>query len=72
MKKIVVKVKKKFLDLETGLTMKPGNTMTLTDRRYLEIRRRGDLVEVDKTATAAINKKPTETKAEKPEPTEKK
>ena len=72
MKKIVVKVKKKFLDYETGLTMKPGNTMTITDKRYLEIRRKGDFVEVDKTATAALNKKPSETKVEKPETIEKK
>ena len=76
MKRLVVKVKKRFLDLETGMVMKPekNHTMTISERRYLEIRRKGDFVEVDKVATAALNKKNTDadTKVEKPENKEKK
>lgn len=49
MKKIDVIVKKRFLDVETGLIRKPGDKMTITNKRYLEIRRKGaDYVEVVK------------------------
>lgn len=41
MKKIKVKVVKKFLDLDTGITRKPGDTMTISDDRYLELHRTG-------------------------------
>jgi hypothetical protein len=41
MKKVNVIVAKEFLDLETGLTMKVGKTMTVTDSRFLELHRKG-------------------------------
>lgn len=49
MKKIDVIVKKRFLDVETGLIRKPGDKMSITNKRYLEIHRKGaDYVEVVK------------------------
>ena len=62
MKKFNVVVIKKFLDGETGLIRKPGDKMTITEKRYLEIRRKGaDYVEIvkDKQPEAAPK---TETK----------
>ena len=50
-KKIIVVVKKQFLDRYTGKTHKPGETLTITDARYREIKRSGDYVEVKKEAT---------------------
>ena len=51
MKKIKVKVVKKFLDLDTGITRKPDDTMTISDDRYLELHRTGKgYVEVVKDA----------------------
>lgn len=41
MKKLTVKAKKDFLDLDTGLTMKQGKTFTVTEKRFLELRRKG-------------------------------
>lgn len=41
MKKVNVIVTKDFLDLETGLIMKVGKTMTVTDSRFLELHRKG-------------------------------
>ena len=41
MKKFKVKVKKEFLDLETGLIRKPGFTMSISESRYNEINRNG-------------------------------
>ena len=41
MKKVNVIVTKDFLDLSTGLTMKQGKFMTVTDARYLELHRKG-------------------------------
>lgn len=53
MKKIKVTVKKRFLDGDTGLIRKPGDKMTITEDRFLEIKRKGDYVEAVKdTATA--------------------
>lgn len=59
MKKFNVIVKKRFLDGNTGLMRKPGDKMTITENRYLEIRRKGaDLVEIvkDKQTESAPNK----------------
>jgi hypothetical protein len=42
MKKFNVIVKKKFLDGETGLFRNIGDKMTITEKRYLEIIRKGD------------------------------
>ncbi len=41
MKKLIVKAKKDFLDLSTGLKMVQGKTMSVTEDRYLELRRKG-------------------------------
>ena len=41
MKKLIVKVKKDFLDLSTGLKMVQGKTMSVSEARYLELRRKG-------------------------------
>lgn len=41
MKKFRIKVKKEFLDLETGLIRKPGFIMSVTENRYNEINRTG-------------------------------
>ena len=48
MKQLKVIVKKKFLDRYTGVTHHPGKTLTISDRRYREIKRSGDYVEVEK------------------------
>lgn len=49
MKRFKVKVKEKFLDGTTGLYRKPGETMTISEKRYLEIiRKNGKLIEVVK------------------------
>lgn len=48
MKKIKVIVKKKFLDGTTGLYCKPGDKLTISETRYLEIIRKGDFVEIVK------------------------
>ncbi len=41
MKKLIVKIIKDFLDLETGLKRVQGKTMSVTEDRYLELRRKG-------------------------------
>lgn len=59
MKKFNVVVKKRFLDGETGLVRKSGDKFTITEKRYLEIRRKGaDYVEIvkDKQTDSAPNK----------------
>ena len=48
MKKVTVVVKKPFLDRYTGIKHNPDEKMTITDARYREIKRSGDLVEVIK------------------------
>lgn len=49
MKKFNVIVKKRFLDGATGLIRKPGDRMAITEKRYLEIIRKGaDYVEIVK------------------------
>ena len=54
MKKFKVIVKKPFLDRETGIKRKVGDRMTITEKRYLEIRRSGvDYVEVVKDNVTA-------------------
>ena len=52
MKKFNVIVKKRFLDGSTGLYRKPGEKLTITEKRYLEITRKGDFVEIVKDNTA--------------------
>jgi hypothetical protein len=58
MKKIRVKVKKAFLDLETGIYRKPGTPsgeMTISEKRYLELYRTGKgYVEAIKDATKGV------------------
>lgn len=49
MKKFNVVAKKRFLDGETGLVRKSGDKFNITEKRYLEIRRKGaDYVEIVK------------------------
>ena len=57
MKKINVVVKKAFTDKYTGKKHKEGDRLTITDARFLEIRRSGNYVTVEKAAA----------KVEKPE-----
>jgi hypothetical protein len=61
MKKINVVVKKAFTDKYTGKKHKEGDRLTITDARFLEIRRSGDYVTVEKAAA----------KIERPEKVEK-
>lgn len=53
MKKLKVKVKKPFLDKYTGLTLQSGKIIEVTEARYYEIKRSGDLIEVVEDETAA-------------------
>ena len=63
MKKINVIVKKEFLDRYTGIKRKEGERITLDEKRYLEIRRQGNFVTVDKKAeNAKPGKETTEIK----------
>lgn len=55
MKKLKVTVKKAFLDKYTGLQHKPGDTFEVTEARYYEIKRSGDLIEAVKE-NAAVKK----------------
>ena len=55
MKKLLVKIKKEFLDLETGLTRKQGKTMTVTEARFLELHRTG-YVEIVKGDEKPVDK----------------
>ena len=57
MKTIKVVVKKEFLDRSTGLIRKPGDTLTVTEKRLKEIKRSGDYVEVAKATEAKTAKK---------------
>lgn len=50
MKKITVVVKKAFVDRYTGKKHKEGDRLTLDERRFLEIRRSGNYVTVEKAA----------------------
>ena len=52
MKILTVKVKTAFRDRYSGINHKPGDTLTITDERYREIKRSGDLVEVVKPEKA--------------------
>lgn len=65
MKLLKVTVKKKFLDKYTGVMHSPGKVLTITDRRYREIKRSGDFVELEKAEKKPEAKKVE--KAEKPE-----
>lgn len=53
MKKFNVVVKKKFIDGATGLVRKPGDKMTISEKRYIEIIRKGDYVEIVKDNATA-------------------
>jgi hypothetical protein len=53
MKKHNVIVKKPFRDRYTGITRKEGDRLTISDDRYLEIRRLGDYVEIEKAPAKA-------------------
>lgn len=57
MKKINVIVKKEFLDRYTGIKHKEGERLVLDENRYLEIRRQGNYVTVDKKAEVAKSDK---------------
>lgn len=46
MKNLRVTVQKPFIDRRTGLKRKPGETMTISEERYREIKRSGDFVKV--------------------------
>ena len=48
MKKVLVKVKKEFVDRYTGIKHKPDAKITVTDARYREMKRSGDYVELVK------------------------
>lgn len=48
MKQLKVIVKKKFLDRYTGVTHNPGEVLTISEKRYYEIRNTGDYIEVEK------------------------
>lgn len=50
MKKINVVVKKAFLDRSTGIKHKEGDKLTIDEKRFLEIRRSGEYVAVEKAA----------------------
>lgn len=61
MKMLHVTVKKAFRDRRTGLERKPGETLTISDERYREIKRSGNYVEAtrkpaEKTKAKAENK----------------
>lgn len=63
MKKFRVKVKEKFLDGATGLYRKPGEIMTISEKRYLEIiRENGKFIEVVKDNAPEIKKGANEIK----------
>ena len=53
MKKFNVIVKKAFLDRYTGIKHKEGDKLTLSEERYLEIRRSGNYVEIEKAPAKA-------------------
>lgn len=57
MKKFNVVVKKAFLDRYTGIKRKEGDRLTISEERYLEIRRSGNYVEIEK-APAKVEKAP--------------
>lgn len=57
MRKIKVKVVKEFLDKYTGLMMKPGKIVEVTEARYYEIKRSGALIEVVKEDAAKAKEK---------------
>lgn len=46
MKHIKVTVKKQFLDRYTGIIRNPGDELTVSEQRFREILRSGDLIEI--------------------------
>lgn len=46
-------VKKAFRDRYTGITYKEGDRLTLSDDRYLEIKRSGNYVAIEKAPAKA-------------------
>lgn len=57
MKKFKVKAKKEFMDKYTGLKHKAGDIFEVTEARYYEIKRSGDLIELIKEDAAAAKEK---------------
>lgn len=63
MKQIKVVVKKRFLDRYTGVFHNPGEVLTISEKRYLEIKNTGNYIEVEKKSKVEkVEKAPTETK----------
>ena len=62
MKKLTVIVKDSFRDRYSGIKHKKGDRLTITEDRFREIQRSGDLVEVEKTAPSGTATKPNEIK----------
>lgn len=62
MKKFNVIVKSSFRDKYSGIKHKAGDRLTITEERFRELKRTGDLVEVEKTTSAPAPKNTTEIK----------
>lgn len=63
MKQIKVVVKKRFLDRYTGVFHNPGEVLTISEKRYLEIKNTGNYIEVEKKSKVEkVEKAPTEIK----------
>ena len=62
MKKFNVIVKESFRDKYSGIKHKVNDRLTVTEERLKELRRKGGLVEVEKTASAPTPKNTTEIK----------
>lgn len=56
MKKINVVVKKKFLDRYAGIYRNPGDKLNIDEKRFREIKRSGDYVEIETAKTPEIKK----------------
>lgn len=65
MKKVCIVVNKDFVDRYTGKKHKPGEKLTVTDVRFREMKRSGDFVELDKSATARLRAAENATAEEK-------
>lgn len=62
MKKFNVIVKDSFRDKHSGIKHKKGDRLTITEDRFREIQRSGDLVEVEKAAPSGTVAKTGEMK----------
>lgn len=54
MNKVVVTVENAFLDRYTGKMCKPGESLTISEERFREIKRSGNFVKLDKKATEGL------------------